>query len=517
MVLTSINFIIFFLILFIVYYFLPFKIRWIILLIASLFFYVLASGRYIGYILFTSITTYVLAIIIEKINFDLEDVSGHNSIIKKLVCCIALVSNIGILSFLKYYNFLSVNIESVMERIGLNIDFPSLKLFLPLGISFYTFITIGYIIDIYRGMYKTEKNYFKYLLYVIYFPHITQGPIGRINKLRDEIEKEHYFSIENIKFGMQLMLWGYLKKLLIADQLAIIVDNVFQNYQNYNAIQYIVAIIAYAIQIYTDFSGCMDIVRGVSQVFGIELDKNFETPYFSKSIPEFWRRWHITLGAWFRDYLFYPVIRSNFSNNIMKLFEKLIGRKKSKKVPTYLALIIVWLTTGLWHGASWHYVFWGGYYGILIIASTMFKSYSKKMSIKLHINTECESFQLFRIIRTFTLVCIGYIFFRADNLRVAFSMIKSILTANYMELLLNCNILGLGLSASRLLAVITGVAILFIVSLLQQRYSLRKKLAEQNMLFRWLIYWSGILITYFAFLLQNGGFGSTVKFIYMQF
>ena len=508
MPIVSLQYILFWGIIFLLYYTLFKNRQWILLLVASTFFYALAGARLFVFIIITSISTYIAALYIEKQKDNRKC---------KIIVGFTLIINITILAILKYFNFFAGNINWLNQKLGVDFSLPAMKLFLPLGISFYTFQTIGYLIDVYRGKYKPEKNLAKYFLFVIYFPHIIQGPIAKFDLLGKQLFEKHELEYKNVKFGLQLMLWGFFKKILIADQLGLLVDNVFNNYQQYAGIQYIIATVAYAIQIYADFSGCMDIVSGVSQTFGIELSLNFKRPYFSKTIPEFWRRWHITLGDWFREYLFYSVQRSSFIIKLTKTTKNIFGKKLGREIPVYLALLVVWFTTGLWHGASWNYVIWGVYYGILIISSMIFAKPIKRFVKHLKINVECESFQLFRILRTFFLVCIGYVFFRAENLETVFYMLKSMVSTFNIEIFFNSQIFEMGLSARKLLLVSICIILLLVVSIAQEKMCLREKLEQQNFVFRWIIYWSGIVVTMLGFLMQNGGFGETVKFIYMQF
>ena len=431
MLFTSLSFFMFFIIGLIIYYLVPKKFQWIVLLVASGVFYASFSWKFFFFILFTIITVWLSGVLIDKITekqklqLEVEGISPEdkkaikqaNKRKKKLILALCIVANVGILFFLKYANFMISNAQGLLGLFGFKTDKIVLNLILPLGISFYSFQSIGYILDVYWGKTKAEKNIAKFALFVSFFPQIIQGPISRHSDLAPQLTAEHKFDYNKLIKGVLLILWGLVKKLLIADYLSTAVNNGFGDVASLNGLQANFTVLFYLIQDLMDFSGCIDIAMGVAECFGIELAPNFERPYFSLTISEYWRRWHMTLGSWFKDYLFYPISISKFSQKLGK-FSKKIGKNSylSKQVPAIFGLSIVWLTTGIWHGASWNYILWGAYYGILVILGIVFKPVFTKIIEKLKINVNHWAYKIFQWIRTIWLICVGRIIFRAESL-----------------------------------------------------------------------------------------------------
>ena len=326
---TSVNFIFFVLATMLVYFLFPKRnYRWTVLLAASVFFYLVTGYTYAVFILFTALSTFLIGLWIDKISRNSKIYLRDNKkslsreekkkyknkikIQKRWVMTLALVLNFGILAFLKYYNFFAGSLNDILGSFGMDFSAPTLKLFLPLGISFYTFQSMGYIIDVYRETTPPERNPFKMLLFVSFFPQIIQGPISLHGQLAHQLYEGHEFEFTRFKYGAELIIWGFIKKLIIADRSAILITAVTDNYGSYNGSSLTFTVLLYALQLYADFSGGIDISRGVAQIFGIDMIDNFRRPYFSRSISEYWRRWHISLGAWLKNYLFYPVAMSNF-------------------------------------------------------------------------------------------------------------------------------------------------------------------------------------------------------------
>jgi len=528
MTFNSLNFFIFFPIIAILYYVIPKKYQWVFLLIASYFFYLFANLKFAFFLVSTTITTFYAAIQIGKINDDQKAILAENKELyakdqikelkvyckkqKKQVVAAVLILNFGILVFLKYFNFFSININGILRLSHSSASMPILKLLLPLGISFYTFQAMGYLIDVYRGKYQPEKNLAKLALFLSFFPQIMEGPIGRYNDLAKQLYESHDFDYDNAKFGLQLMLWGYFKKVVIADRAGILVNAVYNNDQNYSGMQIAVTSVIYAVQIYADFSGYIDIATGAAQFLGIKLAPNFLRPYFSKSVSEFWRRWHITLGSWFKDYLFYPLSLSKVGTKLGKFSRKHFSTSFSRNTTAYFGLAVVWLTTGLWHGSDWHYVLYGVYYGVLIILSMQCKPLFQKITTKLQIHTEHFGWKLFQVARTFSLICLGFILFRAENLNVAFSMIKSIFLMSRPQVY--TSLLNGDFTKTDLVFLILTVGILLIVSLLQRKKGLRKTLSQQNVALRWAVYCTAVLSVIFLGVLASN---DPSQFIYFQF
>jgi Predicted membrane protein involved in D-alanine export len=413
-------------------------------------------------------------------------------------CCVLagiLCVNLGILVFLKYFNFVITNLKMVFPEY---IQMHTFNLLLPLGISFYTLQVVGYCIDIYRGKYKPEKNIVKYALFVSFFPHILQGPIARYDMLGFQLYKEHNFNSREIKFGLELMIWGFFKKMVIADRAAILVNQVFNNYQDYAGFQILVASVFYTIQLYADFSGCVDIVTGASQIFGIKLSKNFNRPYFAKSIQDFWRRWHISLSSWFRDYLYIT-----------------LGGNRKGTFCKYCNIIIVFLVSGFWHGVGFHYIIWGFMHGAYQVIGALLMPLRKWFIDKFEIDKTTFSYKLFQVLITFSLINFAWIFFRAESLNIAIKMIKSSFTTFNPWIFFDDSLFLLGLDQKDFHLVIISFLVLLIVSLLQRKYKLREELEKQNVIFRVGIY----VIAVFS-VLYFGIYGpeyNASQFIYGQF
>lgn len=417
---VSFSFILIFTVFAILYFVLPHKFQWPMLLIFSYVFYWFAAEKLPLYMLITTVVTFLSALMIDKVNCNFDNYIKENkdSIsrqekkelkgkIKKrsrAFLIISIVFNFGLLAVFKYSDFVAINITELLAHFGLNTGYKGFNLLLPLGISFYTFQSTGYIIDVYRGKVKAERNPFKVALFVSYFPQIIEGPIGRFGELHKQLISKHNFSFDRFKKNVLLILWGFLKKLVIADNLAITVNEVSCNYERYDGFQLFICMILYGIQLYTDFSGYMDMASGFSGILGIELAQNFKRPYFSTSLAEFWRRWHITLCSWFRDYLFYPIYMSKKCMGISKKLRKSGHKKAATVVPTFIATVIVWFLTGLWHGAYWTEIVWGLCNGLIMMSSLQFKENYERINRKLHIKEKSFAWTAFRVVRTYLLV-----------------------------------------------------------------------------------------------------------------
>ena len=372
---TSLNFIFFVLATALVYFVLPFKkYRWTVLLAASIFFYCTWSYQLGAFMLFTTLSTYLIALWLNRVSVkskavlkehksewsrdDKKKYKNKTKVRMRLVMTLALLLNFGILAFLKYYNFFAGSLNDILGAFSLDFSAPSLKLILPLGISFYTFQSMGYIVDVYREKTAPQKNPLKLLLFVSFFPQIIQGPISIYDQLAVQLFEGHDFDFTRFKHGCELIMWGFFKKLVIADRAVIAITAVTADYNKFGGTTLTFTVLLYALQLYADFSGGIDISRGVAQIFGVDMIDNFKRPYFSRSINEYWRRWHISLGAWLKNYLFYPVAMSNaFITASKKMKGTRFGKTAagahiSKVLPTSVASLIVFLVVGIWHGAS---------------------------------------------------------------------------------------------------------------------------------------------------------------------
>ncbi len=384
MIYNSIPFAVFLPIIFILYWICPSKYRYLFLLAASFYFYMYMDPKYIFFLLGTVTVSYLLALALD---------SARDVFRKKLYLFIGILALIGVLALLKYSGF-------IIEIAGL--PSPAIQFMLPVGISFYTFQTLGYLIDIYRGKYPAERHFGYYCLFVSFFPQILSGPIGRGDVLLPQLKKERTFDIYQASYGMKLMAVGYFKKLVVAGLLAPTVDKIYDNPESYVGLVYIIATFMFALQIYCDFSGYTDIAIGCAKLFGMELSENFKTPYFSRSIKEFWSRWHISLSTWFRDYLYIP-----------------LGGNRVGKIRHCFNLMLTFLVSGLWHGAGINYILWGGIHGFYQIIETISGKNKKGREGKRN-----PLLNLFSVFLTFMAVCLAWVFFRADSVSHAWRIIS---------------------------------------------------------------------------------------------
>ncbi len=384
MIYNSIPFAVFLPIIFILYWICPSKYRYLFLLAASFYFYMYMDSKYIFFLLGTVTVSYLLALALD---------SARDVFRKKLYLFIGILALIGVLALLKYSGF-------IIEIAGL--PSPAIQFMLPVGISFYTFQTLGYLIDIYRGKYPAERHFGYYCLFVSFFPQILSGPIGRGDVLLPQLKKERTFDIYQASYGMKLMAVGYFKKLVVAGLLAPTVDKIYDNPESYVGLVYIIATFMFALQIYCDFSGYTDIAIGCAKLFGMELSENFKTPYFSRSIKEFWSRWHISLSTWFRDYLYIP-----------------LGGNRVGKIRHCFNLMLTFLVSGLWHGAGINYILWGGIHGFYQIIETISGKNKKGREGKRN-----PLLNLFSVFLTFMAVCLAWVFFRADSVSHAWRIIS---------------------------------------------------------------------------------------------
>lgn len=528
----QINFWIFLLVSIMIYYILPKKYQWICLLISSYVFYTYTGVKTVGYILFTTLTTWAGGLFISKIeeqkkneilinkeSLTLKEKKKIKEITKKKqrkIFWSVLLINFGILAFLKYFNFAAENINSLFNLVSENKTEPiKLGLLLPLGISFYTFQSIGYLIDVYNGKYKAEKNLFRFALFVSFFPQIIQGPINRFDNLASQLYENHNFDLKKFRYGIQLILWGLFKKLVIADRAIVIVNKIFDNHKDYGGGLIVIGVLFYSLQQYTDFSGGIDVAMGIAELFGIKMSPNFKRPYFSTSLSEFWRRWHITLGAWMRDYIFYPLALTKRMSKITKTANKYLGKKVAKVVPVAIANIVVFVIVGIWHGPYWHYVAWGLYNGIILALSAFLEPFYDWLKKITKVNTKCFSYNLFQVLRTFFIVNLGWYFDRGNDLRASFQMIHTTINNFKITQLVDGTILKLGLEKFDFKVLFFATIILFAISVMQESgIKIREFLCEQNLVFRWIIFY--ILILAIIGFSYNSG-DSLGGFMYAQF
>lgn len=480
--------------------------QWCILLTASYLFYAFAGIKVMFFLLFTTFTTWYGALKIDQVLAEQKELSKGKSVDekklikqqaikkKRRILALILVLNIGILVIVKYTNFFIANVNQVLIKYSYQ-PVAAVDFLLPLGISFYTFQSAGYLIDVYRGKYAADKNLFKFALFVSYFPQIIQGPISRHDQLANQLYTGHSFDYDRVKFGAQRMLWGYFKKLVIADRIAVFSNEVFANYgtNNYTGFVVFIGVLLYNIQIYSDFSGGMDIVCGVSQIFGVDLVENFRRPFMARSVAEFWQRWHITLGAWMRDYLFYPLALSKTFGKMSKKLRKICGTYVAKVLPTCLASFIVFLIVGIWHGAAWKYIAYGLYQATFVSTATLLEPLYQKCRTFFRINVTCLSWKLFQVCRTILLVTIGRYFSRGDSFTAAVEMLKATISEWNIWVLFDGSLFQLGLDAANFIFMICTILFLFVIDLMQEKgIHIREEIAKKDIVIRWTIYYLGI-------------------------
>ena len=402
MIFNSAEFLVFYTLVLLFYFVLPKKLKWPLLLAASYFFYMIWNPPLIFLILFTTAVSYVSAIIIEK---------TENKARKKFWLAMTLITSLGVLFFFKYFNFLADSAISVWNFFGGNADDLVLKLILPVGISFYTFQTLSYVIDVYRGDIKAERHFGWYALFVSFFPQLVAGPIERPDNLLPQLKADHKLEASNAFAGIQKMAVGFFKKIVVADLIAEFVNSVYNSPESATGFGIVIASVLFSVQIYCDFSGYTDIAIGCARVMGIRLMQNFNRPYQARSIKEFWARWHISLSTWFRDYLYIP-----------------LGGNRCSKARHFFNIFVVFFVSGLWHGASWTFVVWGVLHGVYQIVGALTKKPRERIYKALKIKTESLAFVLWQRFWTFVLVCFSWIFFRANRFSDALLLIQRLFT-----------------------------------------------------------------------------------------
>lgn len=487
-----------------VYALLPQRVRWVALLAASYGFYLWGGWKTVGYLLLTTLTTYAAGLLLTNLNGKEGDKSALRRR-KKAVVWAALLVNFGMLFVLKYWGFTA----SLFGLAGF--DFV-----LPLGVSFYIFQSVGYVIDCYRGKYPAQRNPAKFALFVSFFPQMVQGPISRYDQLAPQLFEGARPRADDLKYGLQLALWGYLKKLVIADRAAVVVNAVFGSYREQGGAVLAAGVLFYCVQLYCDFSGGIDITRGVARLFGVELIENFKRPIFAVSLADYWRRWHISLGQWLRDYLFYPMALSKPLARLGKWSRRVIGGKLGKILATSVATFTIYFVIGIWHGANFRYIAYGFWNGAIITASLLLENRFQAARERLGVRPESGLTRGFQMARTAALVFIGRYITRAPRLTAAGWMLLQLFRAPRFHALWDGTMLTFGLSGQDMLVVWLGVAVLLAVEAYQERGGhVRAALERKN----WFIQWLSILLPLAALLVFGVFRGSYIPagFIYQQF
>lgn len=502
MLFNSIDFFMFFPVVVLIYSVLPRKMRYLWLLVASYYFYMNWNAKYALLIGLSTVITYLCGIGIEWTGKS-ERLQERAQCCQKLIIAGGFGVNLGILFYFKYFDFFLENINRALSVLHIQMLSKPFDVVLPVGISFYTFQALGYIVDVYRGEIKAERNLLRYALFVSFFPQLVAGPIERSKNLLEqirEIPNRKNASFKTVVNGLTVMLYGLFMKMVLADRISLLVDNVFSHFFLYGTIELCVAAVGFAIQIYCDFGSYSLIAIGAAQVMGFELMENFNTPYFSRSIKEFWRRWHISLSSWFRDYLYIP-----------------LGGNRCTKIRKYFNVMVTFLVSGLWHGASWNYVLWGGLHGAYQVIGEVLQPIRKKVLDTLKIRTDCDSYRLWQVVITFLLTTFAWIFFRADSLKDALYYILRMTTKWNPWVLFDGSLYELGLSQVEWHVFLTAFFMLFCVDLIRYRKGVRIDvyLEKQNIPFRYLV-----LLLMILAIFVYGEYGMQFianQFIYFQF
>lgn len=483
MLFNSLEFLFFFIFVTFFYFVLPYKYRWILLLLSSCYFYMAFVPIYILILGFTIVIDYYAGILIE----------GAEGQKRKMYLLLSLIANIGVLAIFKYYNFLNDSLGIVLKHLHHNNPIPYLSILLPIGLSFHTFQAMSYTIEVYRGNQKAERHFGIYSLYVMFYPQLVAGPIERPQNLLYQFHAKHDFNYQKVTTGLKLMTWGLFKKVVIADRLAIVVNNVYSSPENYNSLSLIIATIFFSFQIYCDFSGYSDMAIGSARIMGFDLMKNFDSPYQSSSISEFWKRWHISLSTWFKDYLYIS-----------------LGGNRVSIPRWYLNLFIVFWVSGLWHGANWTFIIWGALHGFYMVFGLATAKWRNRIANTLGL----DKIPFLNVLTTFFLVSFAWIFFRADSFSAAVYIIHKIVTGLpdvYQQFINKQPIIEqLGFNKMNTFIALCSIVLLETVQYLIRERQLIQRLG--NLLYlRWFIYYAIISIIIFF------GRSENHQFIYFQF
>lgn len=542
MLLTSYEFIGFILVAFLLYYLLPKKCQWILLLIGSYVFYFLSGAQMDGgfdlisgitypLLLFaTTLITYTTAILIEnrnrrdqayikehKAEFSREEKKAYKQKSgkkKRRIMLAGLLLALLILAVFKYADFAIDNVNNILSIAGSDKELDYLDLLLPMGISFYTFQSLGYLLDVYWEKVDAQRNLPKYMLFVSFFPQLIQGPISRYSDLERSMYEEHAFDWKKVRFGLERILWGFFKKLVVADTILTAVQVIISD-EYYSGAWVLVGIVFYGIELYADFTGGIDITIGVAQVFGIHVEENFIRPYFSKNIAEYWRRWHISMGTWFRDYIFYPMSISKSMNRLTKWCKTKWGKGAAKRVPIYLATMVTWFATGIWHGASWNFIVWGVMNGVVILISGEFEPLYQKFHQAFPTVGAKRWYQGFQVIRTFLLMGSLRLFDCYRDVPLSFQMFGSMFTDFHISALSWSEFSDLGLTLAQYIVVLCGTILMFVVSMLGRKESVREQISKKPYAVKFVIFTA---LLFAVILLGSYGVGfDATQFIYNQF
>lgn len=496
MLFNSLDYAIFFPVVVFLYFIFPKKVRIYWLLAASYYFYMSWNRKYGLLLLFTTAVTYFDGIILNRLEQQENNESKQK---EKIVVFSSVVVNIALLIYFKYTNFIIESVNALLSRAGHSVSFRTFDIILPVGISFFIFQSIGYVIDVYRKDVEAEKNFFRYALFLSFFPQLVAGPIERSGNLLRQLKTPCDFDADNAKDGLLTIAYGFFMKIVVADNISAVIDPIFETYTEQSGMALFFAVLLFAFQIYCDFNGYTQIAIGSARVLGIKLNKNFDTPYMGCSIKDFWRRWHISLTSWFRDYLYIP-----------------LGGSRKGKLRKQINTLIVFFCSGLWHGASWNYVLWGLWNGLFSVLEDILSPFYEKTVKILKLDKEKFMYKICQRIFTFLLVDFTWLFFRVNSVRDSFSILSKIAKDFRLEWLLNFEFFRLFEDTRQMVVLIVSLIIVFALDkLIYKKTAVKEAVFSQQFVFRWLIYiLIGIILLYWG--VYGTGYEQT-QFIYFQF
>lgn len=498
MLFNSIHFLVFFPIVLLLYFILPKKAKNSWLLLASYYFYMSWNAKYALLILLSTVITYCSGIGMQKVihrGFG----PAKEAYWKKSIVAISFVSNLGILFYFKYFNFAFEALLQILNIFHIQYAPPRVDVILPVGISFYTLQALSYTMDVYRNDIEAEKNFIQYALFVSFFPQLVAGPIERSKNLLGQLAEPKKFNFDFFREGFLMMLWGYFLKLVLADRIAFFVDTVYYDIPEYPGYYLVVATVLFAFQIYCDFYGYSTIAMGAAKILGIQLMENFDAPFLSTSVGEFWRRWHISLNSWFKDYLYIP-----------------LGGSRKGKIRKHINKIIVFLVSGLWHGANFTYLAWGGINGLYEMIGELLMPIRNKLVQFFHLNRKSIGHKLAHVLFTFALFNFSLVFFRARSINEAITILQSIVTNRNPWILVDGSLYDCGLNRKNYWLMMYGIGILLFADYCKiRKIAIRKVVISQDAWFRWIF-----IAVSIAIIFTYGIWGPTydaANFIYFQF
>ena len=496
MLFNSVDFLIFFPVATCVYFAVPHRFRYLWLLVCSYYFYMCWNAVYALLLFASTFITWASGMAIDA--YRRRD-DAQSELQCRGMVAISFTLNLALLVIFKYTDFVIGNLNRIFGGIGISFALSEFGLLLPVGISFYIFQALSYTMDVYRGDVGVERNLLRYAVFVSFFPQLVAGPIERSSRLLEQFYARHSFSYERMVRGLMMMMWGYFQKMVIADRLAVLVSQVFDYYTYYSGVQILVGCVFFAFQIYCDFAGYSCIAIGAAQVMGFDLMQNFAQPYLASSVAGFWRRWHISLTSWFRDYLYIP-----------------LGGNRRGTLTKYRNILIVFLASGLWHGANWTYVIWGGLNGIFQILGELLRPARERFQRLLRMDGDAASARIMSTLLTFLLIDFTWIFFRSDNLTAATGIIRQLFSRVNLPVLFDGGLYNLGLSRIDFSIALLSIFILLVVDVLHERnVRIRSWILRQNLWFRWTVYLLAIFsVLIFGFYGPNY---DAAQFIYFQF